>query len=173
VAEVTTLAAVATMVSAVAGGASALASWKSALASSKAARESRDALAYATRPYLTLHTVRSNIPDSTMTETVEIRNTSGFPADDVRAVIHDSNGCRVGSGELPSIEGKVPNSWAGEAPLRIELTGLAPLQNVGDTRAITATIRASDRQHILQWEQTVKVVRKVVPPQRARSSHVD
>lgn len=164
VVEVTTIAAVAATVSALAGTASAVASWKSALASGKAARESREALAYATRPYLALHAVRDNTPDSTTTEIVEIRNTAGFAADDVRVVVHDSDGRRVGSGELPSMAGQVPNSWAGEAPLRIELTALSPLQNVGDTRSITATIRSSDRQHILQWEQKATLVRKVVPP---------
>jgi hypothetical protein len=157
--------AVAGSVSALAGTASSIAAWRSALASGKTAKESREALAYATRPYLALHAVReNNLPDSATTETVEIRNAAGFPAEDVKVVVHDSNGRLVGSGDLPFIKAQTPNSWAGEAPLRIDLSGLAPLQKIGDTRSLTATIRASDRQHIIRWEQQVKFIRKVVPP---------
>ncbi|MFD6070623.1 hypothetical protein, partial [Amycolatopsis lurida] len=116
--------AVAGSASAIAGMFSAIAAWRSALASRKAARESREALAYATRPYLALHTARGNLPDAETTETVQVRNTAGFPAEDVQVRVHDSNGRLVGSGELPLMEAQTPNSWAGEAPLHIELSGL-------------------------------------------------
>lgn len=156
--------AVAGSVSALAGTASSIAAWRSALASRKAARESQEALGYATRPYLTLHTVRDNLPDAATTETVEIRNTAAFSAENVQVLVHDSNGRLVGSGGLPSMKAQTPNSWTPGAALQIELSGLTPLQNVGDTRSLTATIRASDVQRILRWEQQIRLVRKVVPP---------
>ncbi|MEV7099773.1 hypothetical protein AB0M80_43865 [Amycolatopsis sp. NPDC051045] len=152
-------------ISALAGAASAAAAWRAALASGKAARESREALAYATRPYLALSTERDDQPDSTTTETVGIRNTAGFPAVDVQVAVHDSKGRRVGAGEIPFMEGQTPNSWSGpEIPLKIELPNLALLLNVGDSRTITATVRSSDRQRFLRWEQRITLKRTVVPP---------
>ena len=149
------------IVSAISSAVSAHSSRKAASASSKTARESREALAYATRPYFSVSFEQQDFPNDRTDEVAQVRNTAAFEACEVKVAVRSETGRIVGQGSLPAMPGQVPNTFAGDPPLTIDLDDLAKLEEVGDTRKLIATIRAVDQQRILMWEQQFTVIRTI------------